>query len=51
MNASLRRLVVALLVLVTLVAAGGLGVFIFGGIALNNPAMILAGALPAAGLL
>ncbi|WP_460504029.1 urease subunit gamma, partial [Hymenobacter agri] len=32
------------------VAAGGLGEFIFGGIALNNPAMILAGALPAAGL-
>ena len=32
------------------VAAGGLGEFIFGGIALNNPAMILAGALPAAAL-
>ena len=32
------------------VAAGGLGEFIFGGIALNNPAMILAGAIPAAGL-
>jgi osmoprotectant transport system permease protein len=32
------------------VAAGGLGEFIFGGIALNNPVMILAGALPAAGL-
>ena len=31
------------------VAAGGLGEFIFGGIALNNPVMILAGALPAAG--
>jgi len=32
------------------IAAGGLGEFIFGGIALNNPAMILAGAIPAAGL-
>ena len=32
------------------VAAGGLGEFIFGGIALNNPAMILAGAVPAATL-
>ena len=32
------------------VAAGGLGEFIFGGIALNNTAMILAGAIPAAGL-
>ncbi len=32
------------------VAAGGLGEFIFGGIALNNGAMIVAGALPAAGL-
>ncbi|MDO7849377.1 ABC transporter permease/substrate-binding protein [Hymenobacter sp. M29] len=32
------------------VAAGGLGEFIFGGINLNNPVMILAGALPAAGL-
>ncbi|GAB2940720.1 hypothetical protein GCM10027048_01380 [Hymenobacter coalescens] len=32
------------------VAAGGLGEFIFGGIALNNPAMILAGALPTAAL-
>ncbi len=30
------------------VAAGGLGEFIFGGIALNNGAMIVAGALPAA---
>jgi len=30
------------------VAAGGLGEFIFGGIALNNPTMILAGAIPAA---
>jgi osmoprotectant transport system permease protein len=30
------------------VAGGGLGEFIFGGIALNNPAMILAGAVPAA---
>jgi osmoprotectant transport system permease protein len=32
------------------IAAGGLGEFIFGGIALNNSNMILAGALPAAGL-
>ena len=30
------------------VAAGGLGEFIFGGIALNNTNMILAGAIPAA---
>jgi osmoprotectant transport system permease protein len=30
------------------VAAGGLGEFIFGGIALNNSNMILAGAIPAA---
>lgn len=30
------------------IAAGGLGEFIFGGIALNNSAMILAGAIPAA---
>ena len=30
------------------IGAGGLGEFIFGGIALNNTAMILAGALPAA---
>ncbi|MGA0557101.1 ABC transporter permease/substrate-binding protein [Larkinella sp. VNQ87] len=30
------------------VAAGGLGEFIFGGIALNNPNMVLAGAVPAA---
>ncbi len=30
------------------IAAGGLGEFIFGGIALNNPVMILAGAIPAA---
>ncbi|RAJ97800.1 osmoprotectant transport system permease protein [Larkinella arboricola] len=30
------------------VAAGGLGEFIFGGIALNNPNMVLAGAIPAA---
>ncbi|MHA6249163.1 ABC transporter permease/substrate-binding protein [Pontibacter sp. CAU 1760] len=30
------------------IAAGGLGEFIFGGIALNNTAMILAGAIPAA---
>ncbi len=32
----------------SLVAAGGLGEFIFGGISLNNTNMILAGALPAA---
>jgi len=32
------------------IAAGGLGEFIFGGIALNNTNMILAGALPAAAL-
>lgn len=30
------------------IAAGGLGEFIFGGIALNNTTMILAGAIPAA---
>lgn len=30
------------------IAAGGLGEFIFGGIALNNSAMILTGAIPAA---
>ena len=30
------------------IAAGGLGEFIFGGIALNNTYMILAGAIPAA---
>ncbi len=30
------------------IAAGGLGEFIFGGIALNNSTMIVAGALPAA---
>src|ERR1044071_3097194 len=30
------------------IAAGGLGEFIFGGIALNNTNMILAGAIPAA---
>lgn len=30
------------------IAAGGLGEFIFGGIALNNSTMILAGAVPAA---
>src|SRR5277367_2989749 len=30
------------------IAAGGLGEFIFGGIALNNTSMILAGAIPAA---
>jgi osmoprotectant transport system permease protein len=34
--------------LAALVAAGGLGEFIFGGIALNNTNMILAGAIPAA---
>ncbi|MBE7174218.1 MAG: ABC transporter permease/substrate-binding protein [Williamsia sp.] len=32
------------------IAAGGLGEFIFGGIALNNSHMMLAGAIPAAGL-
>ncbi|MCB0583963.1 MAG: ABC transporter permease/substrate-binding protein [Phaeodactylibacter sp.] len=32
------------------IGAGGLGEFIFGGIALNNTTMILAGALPAAAL-
>ena len=32
------------------IGAGGLGEFIFGGIALNNGTMILAGALPAAAL-
>jgi osmoprotectant transport system permease protein len=32
------------------VAAGGLGEFIFEGISLNNPVMILAGALPSAAL-
>ncbi|WNJ17779.1 ABC transporter permease/substrate-binding protein [Pontibacter sp. G13] len=32
------------------IGAGGLGEFIFGGIALNNSTMMLAGALPAAGL-
>lgn len=32
------------------IAAGGLGEFIFGGIALNNSNMMLAGAIPAAGL-
>ena len=31
-----------------MIAAGGLGEFIFGGIALNNTNMILAGAIPAA---
>lgn len=34
--------------LASYVAAGGLGEFIFGGIALNNGTMIVAGALPAA---
>lgn len=34
--------------LASLVAAGGLGEFIFGGISLNNTNMILAGAIPAA---
>ena len=32
------------------VAAGGLGEFIFEGISLNNPVMLLAGAIPSAGL-
>jgi osmoprotectant transport system permease protein len=36
--------------LAALIASGGLGESIFGGIALNNTAMILAGAIPAAGL-
>ncbi|MDZ7723514.1 MAG: glycine betaine ABC transporter substrate-binding protein [candidate division KSB1 bacterium] len=36
--------------LTALIAAGGLGEFIFRGIALNNVNMILAGAFPAAGL-
>lgn len=36
--------------LCALVAAGGLGEFIFRGISLNNPEMLLAGAIPAAGL-
>src|ERR1700710_2651531 len=34
--------------LASYIAAGGLGEFIFGGIALNNTNMILAGAIPAA---
>jgi len=34
--------------LASLIAAGGLGEFIFGGISLNNTNMILAGAIPAA---
>lgn len=34
--------------LAALIASGGLGEFIFGGIALNNVNMILAGAIPAA---
>ncbi|MBV6645302.1 MAG: ABC transporter permease/substrate-binding protein [Cyclobacteriaceae bacterium] len=33
--------------LCALIAAGGLGEFIFRGISLNNPSMILAGAIPA----
>jgi osmoprotectant transport system permease protein len=36
--------------LCALIASGGLGQFIFRGIALNNTVMILAGAIPAAGL-
>lgn len=36
--------------LCALIASGGLGEFIFRGIALNNIEMILAGAIPAAGL-
>ena len=36
--------------LCALIASGGLGEFIFRGIALNNVDMILAGAIPAAGL-
>src|SRR6185312_1372651 len=34
--------------LASYIGAGGLGEFIFGGIALNNTTMILAGAIPAA---
>lgn len=34
--------------LASLIAAGGLGEFIFGGISLNNSNMIMAGAIPAA---
>ncbi len=36
--------------LCALIAAGGLGEFIFRGLATNNPQMILAGAVPAAGI-
>ena len=41
---------VGIATLCALIAAGGLGVYIFRGIALNNSYMVLAGALPAAGL-
>ena len=39
---------VSVATLCALIASGGLGTFIYRGIALNNSAMILAGALPAA---
>jgi osmoprotectant transport system permease protein len=39
---------VGIATLAAYIAAGGLGEFIFGGIALNNSTMIIAGALPAA---
>jgi osmoprotectant transport system permease protein len=39
---------VGIATLAAYIAAGGLGEFIFGGIALNNSNMILAGAIPAA---
>src|SRR5207245_6036238 len=39
---------VSVATLAAYIAAGGLGEFIFGGIALNNTNMILAGAIPAA---
>ena len=39
---------VGMATLAAYIAAGGLGEFIFGGIALNNTVMIIAGALPAA---
>lgn len=41
---------VGIATLAALVGAGGLGVYIFRGISLNNSVMILAGALPAAAL-
>lgn len=39
---------VGIATLAAYVGAGGLGEFIFGGISLNNPIMMLAGAIPAA---